>query len=135
MGKAKNTYPWGNAFDGTKVNICDETCANSWKNGIYYDGYQDTAPVGSYPAGSSFYGALDMAGNTWEWVEDRYSGDYYASSPSSNPIGPSRGFSRVLRGSSWNDNATFVRTTNRMRFDPESANFSIGFRCARDATP
>lgn len=131
----KNIYPWGDSFDGTNVNFCDETCTNSWKNGNYYDGFQDTAPVGSYPAGVSFYGALDMAGNAWEWVADWYAGDYYSNSPSSNPVGPKKAFSRVLRGGSWNDNATFVRTANRMWFDPESANFSIGFRCARDASP
>ena len=58
----------------------------------------DTDAVGSYPAGASPYGALDMAGNVWEWLNDWYNGSYYSSSPGSNPPGPATGSYRVLRG-------------------------------------
>jgi formylglycine-generating enzyme required for sulfatase activity len=59
QGDDGRTYPWGEAAP-------DERLAN-----FNYDGRQDydTTPVGSYPAGASPYGALDMAGNVWEWVE------------------------------------------------------------------
>jgi len=48
----------------------------------------DTTPVDSYPQGASPHGALDMAGNVWEWVQDWYGSDYYQVSPQSNPTGP-----------------------------------------------
>ena len=61
----------------------------------------DTSAVGSYLAGASPYGALDMAGNVWEWVNDWYNGSYYSVSPPVNPPGPATGSLRVLRGGGW----------------------------------
>ena len=56
-------YPWGNEFDGSKLNFCDRNCGFEWRDVGVDDGYAFTAPVGSYPTGASPYGALDMAGN------------------------------------------------------------------------
>ncbi|MDP2965908.1 MAG: SUMF1/EgtB/PvdO family nonheme iron enzyme [Pelolinea sp.] len=67
-------YPWGNEPP-------NETLLNY--NGII----GDNTKVGSYPTGASPYGALDMAGNVWEWTADYYSEDYYSKSPAKNPIG------------------------------------------------
>jgi len=61
----------------------------------------DTSAAGSYPAGASSYGALDMAGNVWEWVNDWYDSSYDSCSPGSNPPGPVTGSYRVLRGGGW----------------------------------
>jgi formylglycine-generating enzyme len=63
-------YPWGNEIDGTKANFCDRNCPFAWKDTAVDDGYRSAAPVGSYKAGKSSYGAYDIAGNVWEWVAD-----------------------------------------------------------------
>ena len=122
-------YPWGNTFDGSKLNFCDANCDYEWKDSDVNDGYQYTAPVGSYPVGASPYGALDMEGNVAEWCQDWGAEDYYASSPQRDPQGPDSGQSRVVRGSSWDSIEGFVRVADRHREIPDSRRDVIGFRC------
>ena len=112
-------YPWGNA-------MADKDLLN------FNDFVGDTTEVGIYPNGASPYGALDMAGNVWEWVNDWFAPDYYRNSPESNPPGPSTGRTHVLRGGSWNLNDDLVRSTYRGTH-PSEPNLGIGFRCAMDA--
>lgn len=126
------TYPWGNTFDGTRLNFCDHNCSFDWKDDGVDDRYEDTAPVGSYPAGASYYGALDMAGNVWEWAADWYHSGYYESSPAQNPQGPSSGDYRVLRGGSWYDLGFGVRAASRDYSLPAFRSGSVGFRCAQE---
>jgi formylglycine-generating enzyme required for sulfatase activity/serine/threonine protein kinase len=115
-------YPWGNG-----VPDCNE--ANYWGK---EDGcVGDTSQVGSYPAGASPYGALDMAGNVWEWVADWYDSDYYAISPGRNPRGPDSGSTRVLRGGSWFSIQRHVRAAYRRSYVPSYAYHHVGIRCAR----
>ena len=111
-GTDGRTYPWGSVFDGTWLNYCDASCEGG--DTAFDDGYRFTAPVGSYPAGASPYGALDMAGNVWEWTADWYDDGYYAVSPASNPTGPDSGQYRVLRGGSWNHDRSGMRTAFRL---------------------
>ena len=98
---ASNTqrvYPWGNDFDCRKGNFDDELALDASimpATTPNCDGYPRSAPVGSFPAGASPYGALDMGGNVWEWVNDAFietdpftqTVNYYAISPSYNPPG------------------------------------------------
>ena|SRR3990172_8597825 len=110
-------YLWGDAApDSNRLNF------------NHYVG--DTTNVGKYPTGASPYGALDMAGNIWEWMADWYDSNYYAISPFENPQGPSSGNIRVLRGGAWSVEARAVRAANRFWAFP-GRNDLDGFRCAR----
>jgi len=114
---AHSVYPWGNTPpDATRANFND-------KEG-------QPKPVGSFPAGASHYGVLDMAGNVWEWVYDWYDGRYYKDSPNRNPFGPSAGRERAVRGGYWGGGAGLIRAANRSAESPSSRVNKIGFRVA-----
>ena len=102
----------------------------------YDDGYAYAAPVGSFPAGASVYGCLDMAGNVSEWCADWYASDYYKDAPARNPEGPGSSpiGHRVLRGSSWGDNRSdSLRCAHRANLKSNSRIHNFGFRCAKRA--
>jgi formylglycine-generating enzyme required for sulfatase activity len=112
-------YPWGNS--------------NPNKSLLNYNqNIGDTTAVDNYPTGASLYGALDMAGNVWDWVNDWYGSNYFVTSPSANPQGPSGGTFRVLRGGAWNNNAiAFIDSSLRDWQTSGYESNSLGFRCAR----
>jgi len=90
-------------------------------------GQRQTHPVGGKKPNA--LGLYDMYGNVWEWVQDRYA-DAYVADPVTNPKGPTEGAQRVLRGGSWNNNASNCRSAYRNRNDPSNRNNNIGFRVA-----
>jgi formylglycine-generating enzyme required for sulfatase activity len=132
-GPERRIYPWGDGFDGKLSNYCDTSCEHDHRDAAYDDGYAHLAPVGSYPEGVSPYGALDMAGNAWEWVSDWYDEAYYASSPGENPLGPDTGDYKAVRGGSWYTRSRGVRTANRYRSKPDPRYDLLGFRCVLPA--
>ena len=110
------TYPWGNEWDCARGNF-NENC----------DTHAYTAPVGSFPEGASWVGALDMAGNLREWVVDWYG--EYPSEKRVNPTGPASGTYRVLRGGAFFDDQSAARCAYRYRyFPPYSTGTYNGFR-------
>jgi formylglycine-generating enzyme required for sulfatase activity len=129
-GPEGRIYPWGNIFDGARTNYCDINCVDSWKDNRYDDGYSDTSPVGDFPDGASVYGALDMAGNVYEWVADWYGP--YSRSSQVNPRGPDAGLEHIIRGGSWGDDAVHVRAAVRSHI-PRADYWTnyIGFRCSQ----
>ena len=121
-GPAGKTLPWDGSLDCLYANYGG--CANGTKT------------VGSYPKGESPYGALDMFGNVWEWVYDKYDTEYYRHSPLTNPIGPTSGKHHILRGAAWDTtDMERLRITFRYNRDPNMTGGSYGFRCAADTIP
>jgi formylglycine-generating enzyme required for sulfatase activity/predicted Ser/Thr protein kinase len=124
-------FPWGNTFDDTRLNFCDRNCPYAWEATEYDDKYEHVAPVASFPDGTSWCDALDMAGNVWEWVADWYGN--YSSGAQTNPTGPETGDLRVLRGGSWYSDMSYARGAGRFGDSPDESYNRYGFRCARDS--
>jgi len=97
-GSDGRQYPWGNEFDPAKCNTRES-------------GPGETTPVGQYPDGASPYGALDMAGNVWEWCSSLY--ESYPYDPGDGRENLEAEGRRVLRGGAFNGGARFVRCACR----------------------
>jgi len=135
-GQEMGTFPWGDSpVAGDKANFCDVQCTMEWAEIGYDDNYPGTAPVGTYPKGSSIYGVMDMAGNVWEWVADYYDGRYYDDSPLDNPLGPTFGDLHVIRGGSWVSGSKYLKTSTRYWSGPDETSNDHGFRCVFDELP
>jgi len=89
-----------------------------------------THPVGEKKPNA--WGLYDMHGNVLDWCGDWYDGGYYASSPTDDPTGPSRGSLRVHRGGSWGSPPPgYCRSARRDWGTPDSRRNDLGFRVAR----
>lgn len=90
-----------------------------------------TTPVGSFRDAKSPIGALDMAGNVWEWTAD-----WFANLPEddtlTNPRGAEEGTMKVTRGGSWDTEPMTVQATYRMSKAPHAALPTLGFRIVRE---
>ncbi len=145
-GLAGKQYPWGDTIDKTKAN---------------YDnpGRGRSTPVGSYPPNG--YGLYDMIGNATEWCLDAYDADYYAKSPTHNPVSlsiatsiqdlldnynanldifsPSNRFGnrhyRVVRGGNWYRQGLYLSVTSRQGYSTRGSSNTFGFRCVKPVTP
>jgi formylglycine-generating enzyme required for sulfatase activity len=108
-------------------NYCDRSNTNDfgWKDKNHNDGYDKTAPVGSYKPNG--WGLYDMHGNVWEWCADWY-GDY-PSGAVTDPTGATSGSGRVHRGGGWDDKASSCRSASRNGSTPGYRD-SFGFRLA-----
>lgn len=104
-GTDAREFPWGNAWEPDRANWGDEGLS---------DKQVFTAPPGSFPSGASPYGALDMAGNVWEWVDAVY------------PDGQ-----RVIRGGGYAAHPLAMRAAKRAPQPADGVVSNVGFRCAR----
>ena len=77
------------------------------------------------------WGLYDMSGNVQEWVWDWWVLRYYNSSPPGDPLGPSSGWDRVVRGGCWLDEAWIARVADRSGYTPHLSFYCLGFRLAR----
>ncbi len=103
-------HNWNNAFD------CD-------------DGYEFTAPVGHYKPNA--LGLYDVTGNVWEWCEDVYDAEAYATHERNNPVGGGDGKNRVYRGGSWFADIWYGRLADRNRIWAQRAAYNLGMRLVR----
>jgi formylglycine-generating enzyme required for sulfatase activity len=102
-GDDLRTFPWGDDLPNEKYSNSDNIVS-------------DTSRVGSYSAGASPFGAMDMAGNVWEWTADFYNVDFYANAGNQFPAGPTEApgkYLRVIRGGSFLDSYLDLRVSNR----------------------
>ena len=119
-GRKGTAYPWGDEWDSLK-------CCNRGNQG---QGSPPTFPGGSFPAGASWCGVLDLAGNVKEWCADWYSPRYYRSSPRRYPQGPDDGVRHATRGGDYNGDSSSCRATYRHTTGEDEAAINVGFRCA-----
>jgi formylglycine-generating enzyme required for sulfatase activity len=132
-GTDQRRYAWGNdPLDSTRANFCDIHCPLTHANAGFNDGYPETAPVGSFPAGASPYGVMDMAGNVWEWTNTLVRPyPYNAADGREDPKdSPNVDGERVWRGGSWTNGYWWMRASLRYRSKSWYWNSNLGFRCA-----
>ena len=140
-GAELRRFPWGATFpDRTRLNVADLSASWDWseerkqlfslEKAAWDDGYPYTAPVGSYPAGATPEGVLNLAGNVNEWVQDGFTGSYLGV-PSDGSAHEPQVEQKVFRGSSWYMPLSEVGSV-RGRADPGKRDTLLGFRVARD---
>lgn len=110
-------YPWGEEFDPAK--------ANTWEGGL-----RGTSPVGAYPDGASPYGAMDMAGNVWEWTCTLAEGELADPAQGDGWDRDSRTDFRIIKGGSWRNPHYVAQCAFRRDARPVARRGDfLGFRC------
>jgi formylglycine-generating enzyme len=113
-------YPWGDNIDLERANYRSDPPTRT---------IHGTTRVGTYAANG--YGLFDVAGNVWEWVQDWYDAEYYASSPEVDPAGPDSGQFRIVRGGGWvSTEPKMLSCSYRHHVPTDTYSYAIGFRVA-----
>jgi sulfatase modifying factor 1 len=112
--------PGGTASAGEDDNVDDA------------DGFAGRAPVGSFAAGKSPLGIVDLAGNVWEWTSGYFGRDPPQSTTHHDPRGPLGGDERTVRGGSYRSPPSDLRVTRRVGLAPGERLAGVGFRCVYD---
>lgn len=138
-GPGGSKYAWGNDLvSNERANFCDGNCPKTHADFSFNDGHAESAPVGSYPAGASPYGLMDMAGNVWEWTStipqaypyDLLDGREELDLRDGENVEFGDGPKRVWRGGTWANGSWWLRASVRYGSVPGYWHTSLGFRCA-----
>ncbi len=121
------TYPWGNAPATCTYAVMFDTVIGSG-TGCNMEGVPWA--VCSKPIGNTPQGLCDMAGNVWEWVQDKWDPDL--SNVPTDGSAQETGEERVHRGGWFGGKALFLKNASRNHADPLVPAITTGFRCARD---
>ena len=139
-GPTGRLWPWGGEWEPRRLNhgrIGPLLTQRSFDPDLHRDadagdGYALTAPVGSFPAGASPYGVLDLAGNVAEWTADVFATEPPQSRSLAHPRGPAAGSLRTVKGGSYLDAAHRTRAAARTAAEPHQRANDRGFRCVKD---
>jgi sulfatase modifying factor 1 len=131
-GSQQRDYPWGSTDPGTANQYAIYNCNYPNGSGGCTD-LSSIAPVGTATMGAGVWGQLDLVGEVWQWTADWYRVAYV--DPCVDCADLTGGSSRVLRGGSYNDDATNLPPAYRNANDPSIRNDFVGLRCARSAAP
>jgi formylglycine-generating enzyme required for sulfatase activity len=132
-GLDQRRYPWGDELTPGGEHRCNIWQGHFPTKNTAEDGYRGTAPVDAYEPNG--FGLHNMSGNVWEWCADWW-GTAHGGRPRTNPKGPERGTSRVMRGGSYLCHRSYCnryRVAARTSNTPDSSTGNLGFRTVRDA--
>ncbi len=124
-GRSKTPYHLGGRESLQTVNYNEEDPGTGKKR-------EQTVAVGSLDNGNAL-GLFDMHGNVGEWVQDWYGSDTYEDGSVVDPKGPSSGKKRVVRGGSWGNLASYLRSAFRYSRVATKRTNLTGFRLVRTA--
>jgi formylglycine-generating enzyme required for sulfatase activity len=134
-GDSERLYPWGNDWDSEKYAA---TSLMKKKSGAFQ--------VGSFPAGASKQGVLDLAGNVWEWTSSPYvpfpgyerrvfEFGFASQKRQVNAVADFNAEQRVVVGGSFQNSNLMARGTTRRASGKSQSTDALGFRCAASVRP
>jgi uncharacterized protein (TIGR02996 family) len=122
---SSTAFHFGGSLSSTQANFNGDYPYGGAEKGPYLG---RPCPVGSYRPNA--FGLYDLHGQVWEWCSDWFAGDYYGKSPEHDPLGPSDGSFRVIRGGRWGGLGQGCRAAVRGRYAPSYRYGGLGFRVA-----
>jgi len=108
---------------GSEANVLDQ-----------YAWYRKNSGGQTHPVGQlrpNAWGLYDMHGNVHEWCHDWFDRSYYSQSPSSDPLGPSTGLAKALRGGDWGSEDWYCRCASRSLSSQDRRSDRLGFRLVK----
>jgi hypothetical protein len=132
-GFEQKIYPWGDELTPGGKHMCNVWQGDFPNHDTAEDGFNAPAPVNSYEPNG--YGLYTITGNAWEWCADWFDPAWHIEATRINPVGPSNGNRRVMKGGSYLCHKSYCnryRVAARTSNTPDSATTNASFRCARD---